>query len=164
MIDSENTHDGTDIVQYTIVCETPTWLLGSENVAVATAVTPDGQVVEGIGASRWSTDRAIDAAIDHARSMAATVAFSYRITKVRVGRSNATFQRVGDAAFRKGGGGLGGNHALVASSRVWIRAGAEDSAVQASGKAYVARSPVRRALKKAIDDASTDLQRIEGVG
>jgi len=148
---------------YAIVCRTPKWLISSKNVAVATAVTEDGRVVEGLGVSLWSTDTAAERAIEHARSMAAEVPFSFRITKVRVGASNATFQRVDEATFRKGGGGIGGNHPFAPSSKVWIRAEEGSHEVDASGKAYIYFGQVRRALNSALDSAKSHLGGLEGL-
>jgi hypothetical protein len=87
--------------------------VGSENVALATAVTSEDRVVENLGASRWSTDRAVGDAIGRVDDVASGVDFDYRVGKVRVSRSNATFQRVGETAFRKGGGGFGGLVPLI---------------------------------------------------
>lgn len=141
--------------QYMTVCETPKWLLGSKNVAIATAVTEDGRVVEGIGSSRWSTSTAEERAVEHVKSLATEVPFSLRISKVRVGSSNATFERVDDGRFRKSGiNPIGG------STKVWITADDGSHEVSASGKTYLNYSKLRRALGKAIDAADSEFDRV----
>jgi len=157
-----DTADEVTIQEYAVVCRTPKWLITTKNVAVATVVTED-KVVEGVGVNLWSTDTAVERAIEHARSMAAEAPFSYRITKVRVGASNATFQRVNEGGFRKGGGGIGGNHPVAASSKVWIRAKAGGHEIDASGKAYIYFGQVRRALRSAIDSTESHLNRLGGL-
>lgn len=119
-------------------------------------------MVEGVGASYWSTDTASERAIEHARSMVEEVPFSFQITKVRVGASNATFQRVGEGTFRKGGGGIGGNHPIASSSKVWIRAWYGDYEVETSGKAYFHVAEISRALQNALDAAESHLERLAG--
>jgi hypothetical protein len=160
---NDRVHDetsGTVIQQYMIVCKTPTWLIGSKNVAVATAVTDDGRVVEGVGSAYWSTDTAAERAVEHARSLAEEVPFSFRITRVKIGASNATFQRVNEGQFRKGGNSLGGINPISVSTKVWIHAENATHEVEATGKTYINISKVRRALRKAIDSAESQFNRV----
>jgi len=163
---TETTHVETGevvIQQYTTVCKTPIWLLGSKNVAVATAMTDDGRIIEGIGSSYWSTDTAAERAVEHALTLAEEVPFSFRITRVKVGASNATFQRVDEERFRKGGNSLGGINLIGASTKVWIQAENATHEVEATGKTYLNISKVRRALQKAIDAAGSQFDRADAL-
>jgi hypothetical protein len=71
-----------------VVYDPPAWRLLSANVALATATGPDGQVVEGVGATLVGTGRAVARAERSARAMLARTDLSYRVGTVLDARGN----------------------------------------------------------------------------
>jgi hypothetical protein len=65
-----------------VVYAPPLWRVASANVALATAAGPDGQVVEGVGATLVGTGRAVARAERSARAMLAATDLSYRVGTV----------------------------------------------------------------------------------
>lgn len=71
-----------------VVYDPPLWRIASANVALATATGPDGQVVEGVGATLVGTGRAVAKAERSARAMLAKTDLSYRVGTVLDARGN----------------------------------------------------------------------------
>lgn len=71
-----------------VLYDPPLWRITSANVALATATGPDGQVVEGVGATLVGTGRAVATAERSARAMLAQTDLSYRVGTVLDARGN----------------------------------------------------------------------------
>jgi hypothetical protein len=71
-----------------VVYDPPLWRIASANVALATATGPDGQAVEGVGATLVGTGRAVAKAEQSARAMLARTDLSYRVGTVLDARGN----------------------------------------------------------------------------
>jgi hypothetical protein len=71
-----------------VVYDPPLWRIASANVAIATATGPDGQVVEGVGATLVGTGRAVAKAERSARAMLGRTDLSYRVGTVLDARGN----------------------------------------------------------------------------
>jgi hypothetical protein len=148
-----------DIHNTQVLYSSPKWRLATPNVAVATGVTEHGQDVDGIGASNWSSDAALDDAVENAKEVAQRTDFGIQINSVVVASGNARID-----VLRNRGEIRTQHNGFSFAVVVEITAAQDDRTVDSRGKSRFrmpgGRDQYQKAFLSAVDSAESQMERV----
>jgi hypothetical protein len=148
-----------DIHNTQVLHTTPKWRIATPNVAIATGVTEHGQDVDGIGASNWSADAALDDAVENAKEVAQRTDFGIQVNSVVVASSNVRVD-----ILRNRGEIRTQHNGFSFSVVVEITAAEDDRTVDSRGKSRWripgGRDQYQKAYLSAVDSAESQMQRV----